>query len=554
VAPNASKGAGVGADPIHVKISGKWYDVSDWADSHPGGRYSLEWADGFDVTGAFHTTHLFSSQKAGAILAKLPEADLTVRRRPAGVQTPIKRVAGHGEPTGMDKFMNVGESFIQRASPTALDAARRICPPVVPASGLAWQSQPQQAAQKHEAEGAMEAANSSWVVGESALKRDLEAMLRRRFKSRADYKATPEHWARILGALALWAVSLAGWVRGSTPETLMLPFAQWLLFSPTVHEASHSTLSTIPWMNKAASFCGLPFVYNPYIWWIQHIMNHHQYTNDDALDVDLHHLRPARLHPGLEVDDSASGFNFLFKGYFSTMGMAALWPIRNLQQKTTGRWYENLITPKPAAVGDVEFALSMLPVAFVLVWPPILLLAHIASAGELGVNAIHSFMLWLYPWATSGAIWTVMTQVSHVQEKCQRPPTGSQDDYFRWQIESALDYSVCSSLVPKLTASLSLQSIHHVMPSVCGCHFHRLYSEFTEICERHGVRLNTAKDLSAAWRSCIEHVFELSSPAVTPEWAVREPSEADKHFAEHFPLAAYLLSPAVAFLLLSPFY
>ena len=53
-----------------------------------------------------------------------------------------------------------------------------------------------------------------------------------------------------------------------------------------------------------------------------------------------------------------------------------------------------------------------------------------------------------------------MTQVSHVQEDCQRPPSGDEpDDYFRWQIESALDYSVGSELVPKLTASLSLQSM-----------------------------------------------------------------------------------------------
>ena len=61
-----------------------------------------------------------------------------------------------------------------------------------------------------------------------------------------------------------------------------------------MHESSHSTLSTAPWVNKAAAFCGQPFVYNPYLWWPQHILSHHQYTNDDALDVDLHHLRPAR--------------------------------------------------------------------------------------------------------------------------------------------------------------------------------------------------------------------------------------------------------------------
>ena len=83
--------------------------------------------------------------------------------------------------------------------------------------------------------------------------------------------------------------------------------------------------------------------------WPQHILSHHQYTNDDALDVDLHHLRPARLHQGCEVDDDYSGANFIFKGYFSTMGMSILWPVRVLQRKTTGRWYGNLVTPKPGA-------------------------------------------------------------------------------------------------------------------------------------------------------------------------------------------------------------
>ena len=105
-------------------------------------------------------------------------------------------------------------------------------------------------------------------------------------------------------------------------------------------------------------------------------------------------------------------------------------------------------------MSDTELLLSMLPVGFVLLWPWLRLLV-----GE--INVVEAFFDWYYPWAVTGAIWTVMTQVSHVQEDCQRPPSGDDpDDYFRWQIESALDYSVGSELVPKLTASLSLQSMH----------------------------------------------------------------------------------------------
>ena len=123
----------------------------------------------------------------------------------------------------------------------------------------------------------------------------------------------------------------------------------------------------------------------------------------------------------------------------------------------------------------------------------------------------------------------------------------------RGQIESALDYSVGSELVPKLTATLSLQSMHHVMPSVCGCHFHGLYPEYQQICEKHGVRLNTRKDVSAAWRSCIARVFELSSPELTPYWVTDEFNEQEG-LVRHAPLVAYFATPAAAYLAASFFF
>ena len=163
----------------------------------------------------------------------------------------------------------------------------------------------------------------------------------------------------------------------------------------------------------------------------------------------------------------------------------------------------------------------------------------------------------------TGAIWTVMTQVSHVQEDCQRPPTGTQDDYFRWQIESAVDYSVRNAVVPTLTATLNLQSMHHVMPSVCGCHFHKLYPEYKAICEQHGVRLNTRTDLSDAWRTTIARVFELSSPELTPRWtadtahtAEARPlaAAADSGLQQHAPLIAYIGLPVATLLATSAFF
>ena len=37
-------------DALPLRIDGQWYDLGDWADDHPGGRWLLECARGRDVT------------------------------------------------------------------------------------------------------------------------------------------------------------------------------------------------------------------------------------------------------------------------------------------------------------------------------------------------------------------------------------------------------------------------------------------------------------------------------------------------------------------------
>jgi len=147
-------------------------------------------------------------------------------------------------------------------------------------------------------------------------------------------------------------------------------------------------------------------------------------------------------------------------------------------------------------------ALSLLPTAAVLLYPPALALSG-------GASKRVAALMFFYPWLVTSCIWTVLTQSSHIQEDCQRDRTD--DDFYRWQIESALDYSRHSRLVPALTAGLNYQTLHHVFPSVCHCHFHDLYPDYAAICAKHGVRLNTRPNILAAWRSCVARVFELSA-------------------------------------------
>ena len=430
------------AAAIVIKIDGTWYDASAWASKHPGGEHTLKWVHGFDVTALYHSIHAFRRGAADTALRRLPVAE---------------------DPSSLPEFPN----------PTGVvgDLAARAST----------------AARGHE---------------ESALRRDLDALLLSTFATRDDYKADAGHWAGAAISLALTLECFRGFfVLGSLGHVLALPWCCWVLFSYTVHEGTHSTLSTNPAINRAAQFCAHPYVLNVYTWFHQHQVSHHQYTNDELLDVDLHHLRPATQHPKLARSAGASGVDFLLKAPFTCVGMSVLWPLRALFDWNTPR-YETNVTPAPLLVPKRDLAVSMVPCLAVLVWPWVL-----AATGAVSVP--FALFAWTYPWVVTSCIWTVLTQSSHIQEDCQRDKTG--DDFVRWQIESALDYSPHSRLVPALAAGLNLQSLHHVFPSVCHCHFHKLYPGYVAICAKHGVRLNQRPNLGAAWRSCVDRVFDLSA-------------------------------------------
>ena len=227
--------------PLHVRIDGKWYDATAWAKKHPGGALCLEWVSGFDVSAIFHTIHLFSRHKASAALSALPEVEeealptLEHERWPTPPERPlvfpdIRRVP----------LLLQGRIFED-------DVLGRVTPPR--ASGP-----PEPFTRAAASERRTVLMDPS---ADSRLKAELEAMLHRHFRTPAEYKADAEHWARICVGVACVLWCLVGWARAEVVPTLLLPWAQWLLFSPAVHESSHHTLSTDPRVNHAAMWLGM---------------------------------------------------------------------------------------------------------------------------------------------------------------------------------------------------------------------------------------------------------------------------------------------------------
>ena len=117
--------------PLHVRIDGRWYDVTGWADKHPGGRYVLEWADGFDITGAFHTIHLFGGKTASSVLKALPEVAET------------SLTAGESVPPILPKVDRVPMEAQAPTPPAILERSRgRRCPLLVFLGSSRWPPSP----------------------------------------------------------------------------------------------------------------------------------------------------------------------------------------------------------------------------------------------------------------------------------------------------------------------------------------------------------------------------------------------------------------------------
>lgn len=459
----------VSSSLLPLRIDGVWYDCSAWADQHPGGRWLLDYARGRDATALFHFTHQLGQAKADAILKKLPRLDEEELPLPSRNGLPRSELRKQGALEG---------PFVVEIDP----ARSSPIPPI-----------------------------------DTPLRRDLVAMLRRRFPTRESTKATPLHWARTVFFAILTASCWNGWLHFSPISVMLLPFAHWLLAAHTVHEATHGALSTNPHINYWMQFTSHPIFFNVFVWIPQHLLSHHQYTNDVQHDVDVHHFAPARLaadqSPYVKPDTSSTfneGWTFVWKGFLTTIGTCILQPLRTLVEKPTPNFDANL-TPIPAAVSKRALLLSMLPSFFVLLYPILMLASGAAAAVPL--QAVLLAQVW--PWVGASLIWTLMTQTSHVQAICDPNSKLAANEPNCWtarQIGTALDYSTGSELVTWLTAGLNSQGLHHALPTISMAHHQAIYREYEQICRRHGVQPRQMGNLAEATREMLRHIFKVNAP------------------------------------------
>ena len=147
-----------------------------------------------------------------------------------------------------------------------------------------------------------------------------------------------------------------------------------------------------------------------------------------------------------------------------------------------------------------------------------LLSTPLPMAAALLGGLARGVLLSLVPIVVSSLCFMLVTQVSHIQEECQRDDVLDEPDPFKRQAQTSLDYSPRSRLTLFCTGGLNLQSIHHLMPSVSCVHYPALYPKFVEICREHGCMPQQAGSFWEAVAMHWRYVYRLGrGDALMPE-------------------------------------
>jgi len=387
----------------------------------------------------------------------------------------------------------------------------------------------------------------------------VRTMIREHFKDqpKGTHKSS---WLRTLLIFVTWCLMVASFGYGlhfrSVPISFASGFFGYVVMVNLAHDGSHGAYSTKPKVNLIAHLIGAaPFVTGQYTWWMQHVVSHHQHTNEVGKDVDSHHFPFVRWHRNVPHEISggrwcAGPHNMawhILTYVASTLSMSVIHPIHFLWQPLAGKLccggvsenfkggLETAITPRHyvGCCPPPKFDSAFEKVAGNFVLQGVATLTNFALLGNLfiwmvsflclfapfiywGVESpanpmdwVHATLLAFAPYAASSMSFMCITQISHIQEDTQHEAVLANADPYMKQAMTSMDYSERSYVVQFLTGGLNLQSIHHTVPVISCVHYTDLYPKFIAVCKKHNCEPAHSPTMCSALSKHLTYVFRL---------------------------------------------
>lgn len=351
---------------------------------------------------------------------------------------------------------------------------------------------------------------------DSPFAKDLLQSVRKALGARSWYAPT-QFWVRT--AIILTATVIAEWhwaSQGSYVWGGILGVCHALIGLAVQHDASHGALSKQGWVNSLFAYGADVIGSNRWIWFQQHILWHHPYTNHVALDGDATSAEPLLLFHdyGSLLEEPRRWAARKFQHLYMHLVLALYGPSMTLNVGyLTKLQHSDLNAESLFAKGG--FFSNQKPIAWL--WRAFYVSRCIIAPWWFGGVPL-AVSLW-YVAGINGTILTLLFVVSHNFEDSDRTPEqkpGEEEvDWYKMQIETSSTYGGYKAMV--LTGGLNLQIEHHCFPRLSSWHYPLIAPAVKECCKRHGVRYVGYPNLLSNLRSTWAYMQKVGIRAVLAE-------------------------------------
>jgi len=300
-------------------------------------------------------------------------------------------------------------------------------------------------------------------------------------------KATTNRWMLIGLLNVLRASSVVWWLSGSVYGLIAFPILSWLGLSNVFHDACHFSLSDNWKINKIFSYSGYDLL-PPILWYYQHNIGHHAYTNIDNKDPDIYH------GSYIARDSKFSKFKLLYKiqPYNIWIKWIMSWTVViSLFKKI----YYKLIPRYNKSLDYLEIIDKILVIIYICI-------RYICTYYWFNKNIFYVII----PTFLFSGIFMLNSQITHLHDDTFH----NEKDWYKHQVLTSSNHSIGSTFGYIFSGGLNYQIEHHLFPGVNHCHYPYIQPIVEAVCKKHGVIYKKFNGYYDAFCSYYRHIIALS--------------------------------------------
>ena len=313
-------------------------------------------------------------------------------------------------------------------------------------------------------------------------------------------KATPQRWCMISGLMLAFFATLPFFIAGRWWSLFLTPQLAWVTSVNYWHDGLHFSLCT-DWRINASLPYLFPWISSPYMWYHQHVIGHHAYTNIGHKDPDIAHA------PQLMREHSSIRWRRLHQNQGGLARFCLIWSVAvglglhvvNDIRANLKLSYNNVVPyARPSRARLAAHVVGrLIHLAATSVWP-------------FFVFPFWKALAWAtFPMTSFGWSFMLNSQVNHLTEECSH---ASDPNFLKHQALTAQNFGVDSWWCRFYSGGLNQQIEHHMFPCVNHCHLPALAPGVRRLCEKHGVRYNEVAGYYEAVKKHVTHTTEMGKP------------------------------------------